>query len=253
MDRRAGGGCCIARYAGGGYDMSKVDRIMQRFRPIAPKPAAGGGSLSAGSSTSERGDPSVKTGSGKRRRAAMGSNVKRCRGRRKKASPGKSDSGGGSVSDGDKIGKTLPLLPENPDLNPKRQSEEGSSLWLSFGDDGHLGWGVGDVRLQDTTVALGRRVVVDSWVTVESVTETWVAECYGWYSLGRTDEEKVMSLHADACPGFVSDGRNRVRWINAAYRRMVGAGEEEEVGRRWWRRGRRWRSCRWVARVSRAG
>ncbi|KAL0441945.1 UNVERIFIED_CONTAM: hypothetical protein Sradi_0133400 [Sesamum radiatum] len=185
----AGGGCCIARYAGGGYDMSKVHRIMQRFRPIAPKPAAGGGSLSADSSTSERGDPSVRTGRGKRRRGATGSNVKRCRGRRTKASPRKSESGG-SVSDGDKIGKTLPLLPENPDLNPKRKSEEGFPLWLSSGDDGHVGSGVDHVRLQDPTVAAGPRVVVDSWVRVESVTETWVADCYGWYSLGRTDEEK---------------------------------------------------------------
>ncbi|KAL0415716.1 UNVERIFIED_CONTAM: hypothetical protein Slati_3403500 [Sesamum latifolium] len=65
MDRRAGGGCCIARYAGGAYDKSKVDRIMQRFRPIAPKPAAGGGSLSAGSSASERGDPLSKPAVGK--------------------------------------------------------------------------------------------------------------------------------------------------------------------------------------------
>ncbi|KAK4436879.1 hypothetical protein Salat_0021800 [Sesamum alatum] len=228
MDRRAGGGCCIARYTGGAYDMSKVDRIMLRFRPIAPKPAAGGGSLSGGASSPERGDSSVKTGRGKRRRAARGNNVKRSGGRRKKASPGKSDSGG-SVSDGEKIDKTLPLLPENPDLNPKRQSKEGFPLWLSFGDGGHVGSEVGHVRLQDPAVAVGRRVVVESWVKVESVTETWVVDCYGWYRLGRTDEEKVMSLHADACPGFVSDGLNRVRWINAAYRGMVGAGEEEEV------------------------
>ncbi|KAL0415717.1 UNVERIFIED_CONTAM: hypothetical protein Slati_3403600 [Sesamum latifolium] len=124
---------------------------------------------------------------------------------------------------------------------------------MSFGDDGHVGSWMRHVRLQDPTVAVGRRVVVDSLVTVESVTETWVADCYGWFSLGRTDEEKVMSLHADACPGFVSDGQNRVRWINAAYRRMVGGGGGGGSGGRWWRRRRRWRSCRWAARVSRAG
>ncbi|CBI15623.3 unnamed protein product, partial [Vitis vinifera] len=43
----AKGGCCIARYAGGAYDMSKVDRIMLRFRPIAPKPTSAG-SVSGG-------------------------------------------------------------------------------------------------------------------------------------------------------------------------------------------------------------
>ena len=39
MDRK--GGCRIARYATGTYDMSKVDRIILRYRPIAPKPITG--------------------------------------------------------------------------------------------------------------------------------------------------------------------------------------------------------------------
>ncbi|VFQ93727.1 unnamed protein product [Cuscuta campestris] len=31
-----------------------------------------------------------------------------------------------------------------------------------------------------------------------------------------------MNLARDTCPGFLSDGLNRVTWANAAYREMVG-------------------------------
>nr|POE72662.1 hypothetical protein CFP56_18663 [Quercus suber] len=59
MDGR--GGCCIASYgANGVYDMSKMDMIMLRFRPIAPKPAAGAGS--SGGSLPEKADAYVKSG-----------------------------------------------------------------------------------------------------------------------------------------------------------------------------------------------
>ncbi|KAL0429589.1 UNVERIFIED_CONTAM: hypothetical protein Sradi_0584900 [Sesamum radiatum] len=206
MDQR--GGCCIARYAGGVYDMSKVDRIMLRFRPIAPKPASTNGSLSggasSGSTTPENSGPSVKTGRGKRRHAGKdGSNStvnkRNCNSRRRKSSPENTDSGG-SVSGGEKVVKTLPLLPE---------------------DRGSCG---GSVGLDDPTAPMGRMVVVGSWVKVECVTDTWVVGCYGYDGIGRTDEERVRSLDLDTCPGFISDGLNRVRWTNAAYRKMV-AGE----------------------------
>ncbi|PIN03897.1 hypothetical protein CDL12_23572 [Handroanthus impetiginosus] len=221
MDQGGGGGCCIARYAGGSYDMSKVDRIMLRFRPIAPKPATNNSSPSSGgSSTPENSEPSVKTGRGKRRRPAKDGNVKKFPVKRRKASPENTDSGG-SVSDGEKVVKTLPLLPEAPDVKetPKRASKEEFPLWMQFGDAGRVGPSLGHVGLENLTAALGRRVVVESWVKVECVTETWTVDCYGWYGLGRTDEEKMMSLDIDTCPGFVSDGMNRVRWTNAAYRK----------------------------------
>jgi len=67
--------------------------------------------------------------------------------------------------------------------------------------------------------------VVGSWVKVESVTDAWV-EGYG---LGRTDEEKLINLERDSCPGFISDGLNRVRWANKAYKAMVGEGAGEVV------------------------
>ena len=98
MDGR--GGCCIARYAGAGaYDMSKVDRIMLRFRPIAPKPVAGGTNSAGGG------------GRQKRKCARSVNNNKR---RRKQSSAEKDDAV-----------VTLPLLPEAPD--PIR-----GPMWLSF-------------------------------------------------------------------------------------------------------------------------
>lgn len=242
MDQR--GGCCIARYAGGAYDMSKVDRIMLRFRPIAPKPASTNGSLSgggsSGSTTPENSGPSVKTGRGKRRHAAKdGSNStvnkRNCNSRRRKSSPQNTDSGG-SVSGEEKAVKTLPLLPEVSEVkeSPKVASKKSFPLWLSFGNGGSGGGMVAPAAarsgLDDPTAPMGRMVVVGSWVKVECVTDTWVVGCYGYDGIGRTDEERVRSLDLDTCPGFISDGLNRVRWTNAAYRRMVageGAGEEE--------------------------
>lgn len=211
MDQR--GGCCIARYAGGVYDISKVDRIMLRFRPIAPKPASTNGSLSGGSSSSaspeSSGAPCVRTGRGKRRHAAKdGGAGKRCGRRKRRCSPEKTDSGG-SVSGGEKDAmRTLPLLPEAPDVKQRYP------VWLSFGGE----------------AAAGRRVVASSsWVKVECVTDTWLGDLCPYGGAGRTDAERVRDLEADTCPGFVTDGLSRVRWTNPAYRRIVAGEAEGEV------------------------
>ncbi|KAI3727027.1 hypothetical protein L1987_66835 [Smallanthus sonchifolius] len=59
---------------------------------------------------------------------------------------------------------------------------------------------------------------VVSYVTVECVTDTWVDRDV----LGCTDEEIMMNMEKDTCPGFISDGQDRVVWMNKAYRLMVG-------------------------------
>lgn len=220
------GGCCIARYASGGYDMSKVDRIMLRYRPIAPKPAAGG--AVAGGSMPENGDAYVKAGRGKRR--YVRDTNKRCNNRKRKASPGKTNSGGSS-SGGETV-VTLRLLPETPE---RKDSPAGGSpptekapIWLSFDrreivtEGGHVAFG------GRTAVVMPQEVGwVGSWVTVECVTDTWV----DGKALGSTDEERVMNMEGDTCPGLVSDGFERVRWTNKAYREMVGdEGERMMVG-----------------------
>ncbi|KAM5571729.1 hypothetical protein ABKV19_012026 [Rosa sericea] len=202
MDGR--GGCCIARYGGGGgvYDTSKVDRIMLRFRPIAPKPV--GGSVSGGSTP----ENSENCRRGKRRYVRD----KRCNNRKRKASS-PPDKKKGAVT-------TLSLLPESPE--PKHSPEERSSAtWLSF--ESFPGNTSPEYKVVNMP-ALRPVRVVESYVTVDCVTDTWV-EGGG---LGFTDEERRMSLETDTCPGFLSDGYGRVVWTNGAYRSMVGQENETD-------------------------
>ncbi|XP_022737903.1 uncharacterized protein LOC111290722 [Durio zibethinus] len=207
------GGCCIARYAtaAGVYDMSKVDRIMLRFRPIAPKPATGG-------SVSPQGNREVysKSGRGKKRHSKESntmSNTKRCTRRRRVLCEEKR--------------VTLPLLPETPDCKDSILKEEKGGvvqkmkpLWLSFGQaddkkEGFLGGGCG---LADRSGVMQPQAAVASCVTVECVTDTWLIGD----GLGSTDEERKVNLGRDTCPGFVSDGMGKVTWTNEAYKEMVG-------------------------------
>lgn len=244
MDGR--GGCCIARYASGtSYDMSKMDRIMLRFRPIAPKPVLNG--KDSVTSTAESSDVYVKTGRGKRRYARnnsntttdsnSGSRTKKSNTGRKRKSPSSSSTedndktvvSGGSFSRGDPVALTLPLLPETPEEKNGSPVIKGSSIsggtggvdrkvdrknslpmWLSFGKEDK----VKQVTSHARSVYMPVRSVVSTWVRVECITEAWVDLC----SLGRTDEEKLINLEKDTCPGFLSDGFNRVHWTNKAYR-----------------------------------
>ncbi|KAF8408387.1 hypothetical protein HHK36_007537 [Tetracentron sinense] len=214
MDGR--GGCCIAQYAGGAYDMSKLDSIMLRYRPIAPKPAVSG-SVS-GNSTPENNNVLVRTGRAKRRYVRDSNNNKRSKRNRMASSEEKKDGLNEMVV-------TLPLLPERPDPkdSPARDSPSDyvqyPQIWLDF----NSGFGVSD----RTTVIPPPMSTVGSCVTVECVTGICMDDGVG---LGRTDEEKRRNLEGDTCPGFVSDGLNMVRWTNEAYRRMVGQGEGEGEG-----------------------
>ncbi|OIT20137.1 PREDICTED: uncharacterized protein LOC109220578 [Nicotiana attenuata] len=250
MDGR--GGCCIARYAGGSaYDMSKVDRIMLRFRPIAPKPAAGG-SVSGASTPPQKTEAPLRTGRWKRRYVKDNKNTSRTSnkrsssgsrsptGRKRKAtSPEENDSNGKTVSGGQAV-VTLPLLSESPEPKDSpvdhsvgfvKKPEKYAPIWLNFGSQGNNNdngqmQGYGGVGMDRTPVVMLPQPVrvVGSWVKVESVTDAWV-EGYG---LGRTDEEKLVNLERDICPGFVSDGLNRVRWANKAYKEMVSEGDVAE-------------------------
>ncbi|OMO95069.1 hypothetical protein CCACVL1_05610 [Corchorus capsularis] len=209
------GGCCIARYAASGvYDMSKVDRIMLRFRPIAPKPVTG-----ESVSPRENSDVYCKSGRGKRRQSKESNNIngtKRCNRKRR------------ALSDERKV--TLPLLPEAPDCKDSIFKEEKKEVvenivpvWLNFGQahgqkNGFHGGGVAADRAVVMAAAPQTVRVVWSCVTVECVTETWVSGD----GLGSTDEERKVNLGKDTCPGFISDGLGRVTWTNGAYKEMVG-------------------------------
>ncbi|KAE8733725.1 hypothetical protein F3Y22_tig00001104pilonHSYRG00024 [Hibiscus syriacus] len=210
------GGCCIARYAAAGhgvYDMSKVNRIMLRFRPIAPKPATGGSVSPQGS-----GEVCSKPGRGKRRPSKESnsmSNSKRCNKKRRVLNEEKR--------------VTLPLLPETPDckvsvLNQQKGGviQKTMPFWLSFStaDDKKESFlGGGGVRPAEQAVVVPQqRLKVGSCVTVECLTDTWVSGDV----LGTTEEEKKVNLGRDTCPGFISDGMGRVTWTNGAYKEMVG-------------------------------
>ncbi|KAK3023581.1 hypothetical protein RJ639_044041 [Escallonia herrerae] len=91
-----------------------------------------------------------------------------------------------------------------------------SSGWMSF-----------DTSDRVAAAAPVVMTVVESWVTVECVTEACL---FDDGSLGRTDEEKMRNLEADTCPGFVSNGVNEVQWANPAYRRMVDPCDGDREG-----------------------
>ncbi|XP_013671448.2 uncharacterized protein LOC106375964 [Brassica napus] len=201
------GGCCIARYGDSGGDMSKVDRIMLRYRPIAPRPDSGGSS-----------SPPLDSVSPKSRR-----------GKRKYSKENSSSSGGSVNSNGNskrrrneeaKNGSetvTLPLLPETPERRkepPRVLVPAAASSWLSFGDDGRYQAAKKSLDLTEGLLTARTETVVSSLLTVECVTE-------GEYELGCTDEEKKMNLERDTCPGFISDGLGRVVWTNGSYRDLV--------------------------------
>ncbi|KAG7533694.1 hypothetical protein ISN45_Aa08g013030 [Arabidopsis thaliana x Arabidopsis arenosa] len=218
------GGCCIARYGGGGggNDMSKVDRIMLRYRPIAPRPDSGGSPAS----------PTEKNGS-----TLTNVSSKSRRGKRKyskennSSSSGSVNSNGNSkrrrneeVKNGSGVGGeivTLPLLPETPEkkkdspLKATAAPELGAaSLWLNS-----------NRRYQTELVT---ETVVSSVLTVECVTERLME---GEYELGCTDEEIKMNLERDTCPGFISDGLGRVIWTNRSYRELVVGKDHEQCGK----------------------
>ncbi|GAA0169362.1 hypothetical protein LIER_23870 [Lithospermum erythrorhizon] len=226
MDFSRGGECCITRNnnanGGGGYayDTSKVNRILLRYRPIAPKPASSGGSTfnKLAESSAE------KRGRGKRKSMQKERKPSKRASRRRKV-PGNNNQSPPVV--------TLQLLPESPENKysqaSKYSSDEGPSNSPSNGftrslitktsPQGSPNW------LSLEKHEMMRRVVISSWVKVESVAYTWLADPY-W--LRSTDNEKVMRLDQDTCPGFISGGGNRVSWVNRAYKEVFGGGGGSE-------------------------
>ncbi|XP_076895152.1 uncharacterized protein LOC143547665 [Bidens hawaiensis] len=231
MSGRAGG-YCIARYDGGGggcgmygqYGMSKVETIMLKFRPIAPKPVAAG---SGGSATGS--EEYVKCGRSKRKYVRVNNNKQKKNNNIKKV---KASSSPDVTTQQSQPVVTLPLLPETPDRKENKPvtcfpsdlvshvettvSTLKTPVWLSFNKLNHLNQK--QIRVDTVGTKHVRQPQVVSNVTVECVTDTWVDS----EGLGSTDEERVKSMEKDTCPGFISDGEDRVVWTNKAYRQMAG-------------------------------
>lgn len=215
--------------AGGAQDNATINRIMLRFRPIAPKPAAGGGSSPGGSTSENRNSALLGRARGKRKYVRV-RKYNRC-GRKKRSA--EEEIRGGL----EKTIQTLQLLPEKTDgsfspagapwcnlelaettRKPIRETPTVTptpSIWLTF--DGENRWSGLD------------RSVVESWVTVECVRDA----CMEGRGLGSTDTERRMNLEGDTCPGLISDGLNRVEWVNEAYKRMVSQTPMSNRNGRW--------------------
>ncbi|XP_076907060.1 uncharacterized protein LOC143563400 [Bidens hawaiensis] len=241
MDGRGGG--CVTRYSTGGgfgeicygsYGMSKVERIMLKYRPIAPKPMAAGSGSSC--STVEQSDASGKTR--RRKRKYVRVNIKK----KDMGTNSVSKKRKVSVSSGESSGVvTLSLMPETPDrkenssnscqtsspsetrdlvspaVNCKRLSPT-SPILLSFNK-------IGDSQVTTSlSPPQSQKTIVTSFVTVECVTEAWVNSD----RLGVTDQVQVMNMDTDTCPSFITNARDTVVWTNKAYRVMTaGKGADE--------------------------
>ncbi|GMI93984.1 DIG-like 4 [Hibiscus trionum] len=227
--------------SGGAHDKTIINRVMLRFRPIAPKPVAG--DSGSGESMLKSKNLVVTSKRTKRRYVRV---CKKNNRKKRILDEAKEDNGG------NKGFVTLQLMPEKADLRESIVVERSWDLDRALGfnnyrfqDPPSLCLTLKKMVAADQAEIMGlslsnpgrrrkRTTVVESSLVVESVTETCIDEG----EMGNcTDVEKMKNLEKDTCPGLVSDGLNRVSWVNQAYKNMVGLkeiddnGEEEEEER----------------------
>lgn len=209
-----------------------IDRMMLRFRPIAPKPADGGYFPDGTSPENKKGLLAEKRVKRKYVRVRNNPN------RRKKntTTTTRTIRSSTSLDHDQKVGLdsaagTLQLMPEN--IDGKDTPPTGSSsnsldravednpkppTWINDNSNSnHVQITEDNGTVPDRTAEVAVPPVterVESWVTVELVTDTCMGVGAG--GLGNNNLDK------DTCPGFVSDGCNRVKWVNEAYRNLVG-------------------------------
>ncbi|KAF7819454.1 uncharacterized protein G2W53_024909 [Senna tora] len=219
------------RCTGGAQDKTIMNRLMLRFRPIAPKPAAGG-PLHGGSPAAVKEKVMVASRRTKRKYVRVGRNnsSKGCNNEVKEKKKNDQELKNRSAF-------TLQLLPE------KNLSSNGGSWRVTDNKQDHENYlmmsdesGIissnnnNNNNNDNPNGALDERAAgaVETWVTVDYVGERCMKEDARG-GLGRTDTEKLRNLEGDTCPGFVSDGLNRVVWVNGAFREMVRVNEEGMV------------------------
>lgn len=193
----------IGSCTGGSNCKPILNPIMMRFRPIAPKPLPGGSVPS--SLHSKNNNSSISKGRTKRKYVRV-----RRYNRKKKTTTRNNNSTteDGELMDHDQTAvTTLQLLPvigggggsENKTETGRRMMEKEMRL------------------VSDPKGGVG----VELWVTVECVRDACMDLELREGEIGCTDEERIKNLEMDTCPGFVSDGMNRVEWLNKAFKRMV--------------------------------
>ncbi|XP_031094243.1 uncharacterized protein LOC115998736 [Ipomoea triloba] len=197
-------------------DKTIINRMMLRFRPIAPKPAADTPSTTttpASSSGSKSKDLVTERPRSKRKYVRV-KKMRKPKGIRTQNICNNNDRRGEEEGKSERMTVlSLQLLPESSSCNTNfnRSSPNKGSLQKPFlmnFDDTQLGapgWRDGSGR------------VVESWVMVDGMTHTWV----DGGELGYSDTEKMKNLERDSCPALISDALNRVQWVNPAYRKLV--------------------------------
>ncbi|BFG27070.1 hypothetical protein CerSpe_133440 [Prunus speciosa] len=242
----AGDGWHVAGGESLAQDKTIINRIMLRFRPIAPKPAAVGSS--SGPISPDKNSPHLTGKRVKRKYIRVGKiNNNSGSGRRliNTSSSAEEETPKASL---DSAIVTLQLMPEKTDfqgfpgtgswcsIDPavaKIRDNRDLPTWMNLKDpkmsrsvaNKYVSAGPDRTAVVPRVMAVVPRVMaVESWVTVESVTDT----CMDVRGLGCTDVEKMRILEKDTCPGFISDDSNRVKWVNEAYKRMVVRQCEEQ-------------------------
>ncbi|KAJ4729405.1 von willebrand factor A domain protein [Melia azedarach] len=238
MEGKANERWCMLRCAGGAQDKAvNIDRIMLGFRPIAPKPVIGGSA--SGNLQVDNKSLLISSRRSKRKYVRVRRNNNGYRRKNKKT-------GGYGSKDGvDNNLVTLQLLPERADFKDSTQRSESWCNILEYhagkekviSNNNNNNNNNNDNLEQNMRLMLKNhrdfsdmvgfstadQTVVESWVSVESVT----GACMDGRGLGSEDVEIMQNLAKDTCPGFITDGLNKVKWVNEAYRKMVTGSEEK--------------------------
>lgn len=221
MDR--GRGWTVRGFPGAANDKTIINRIMLRFRPIAPKPAADGSVSDSTSAASKT--PPVNLRRAKRKYVRVKKNRK-CK-KTDKDEENKDllqyDGALFSLQTDAAVGGTKVSTDVGPSTDGMRfEQRQQQPVLMNFDNNVILSMGLADQL--DPAVEMSPVRVVESWVVVDGMAET-LPDVGG---IGGTDREKMLNLEMDTCPGLISDGMYRVRWANLAYKRMVdprGGGE----------------------------
>ncbi|PIA33653.1 hypothetical protein AQUCO_04000014v1 [Aquilegia coerulea] len=211
-----GGGYCTQRCPAttiSTYDSANLDRIMVKFRPIAPKPA-----ISGSVSGPENNNWVVTKTRAKRRYVRVNNKSRRSYNKGRAISEEKNSESSDRSENGVVVEEmvTLSLLPETPGgqkatvpaKSPLSSDLDLTKQRLMMRSDRTAMM----KQHQQETVMSSSRSAAGSIVTVECVE-----------AVGSNYIERMIDLKNNTCPGFISDGYNRVWWINEAFRMMVGS------------------------------
>nr|GEY13409.1 hypothetical protein [Tanacetum cinerariifolium] len=192
----------ITRAGGSMKNEVIMDQIMLKFRPIAPRPMTVESSVPVKVKRAKRKYVRVK------KKMKINDNKKLINFDMVDVSNGSSETGLSRVID------PVRNVPDWISFDVCGKSMNGTNMVSGFNQIKPAHASV-DLHEMDLLKTVNPRHVVESWITIESVT----GMCDDVKLL--PDEELVKDLEVDTCPGFVSNGYDKVEWVNFAYRKMV--------------------------------